>query len=146
MQPTVTRHCAIVSSLLCSVACARGDLEQGRPPHPVAGFHEESESDGTSFVALPDPDSGELLTEGSSAGDTDGTTASTDAGSSSGDTGSSGTGVPQHVGPCCEPMTLPLCLDGALRGCVCQHDASCCVDAWDATCVAEIESFGCGHC
>ncbi len=47
--------------------------------------------------------------------------------------------------PCCEPGS-PACADAAVSACVCATDPYCCEVAWDAQCVAEVESLGCGSC
>ena len=46
---------------------------------------------------------------------------------------------------CCTPSGLPGCDDPMVMLCVCTIDIFCCM-AWDATCVAEVTSFGCGSC
>lgn len=33
-----------------------------------------------------------------------------------------------------------------MQACVCEKDAFCCETQWDATCVGEVGSFGCGMC
>lgn len=46
---------------------------------------------------------------------------------------------------CCETGTAA-CSDAAVAACVCGVDPYCCEVAWDAQCVAEVESLGCGSC
>jgi hypothetical protein len=56
--------------------------------------------------------------------------------------------LPPDVGPCCEPSSVPGCLDPhpAIVDCVCGQVPSCCTNAWDAACVTAVDSLGCGHC
>ncbi len=49
-------------------------------------------------------------------------------------------------GDCCAANDTPGCADAVLSGCVCDHDPYCCQVEWDATCVGEVEEFGCGDC
>ncbi len=46
---------------------------------------------------------------------------------------------------CCETGLLG-CSDDAIAGCVCASDPYCCEVEWDAQCVEEVETFGCGAC
>jgi hypothetical protein len=46
---------------------------------------------------------------------------------------------------CCEAGTAG-CSDSAIASCVCAVDPFCCSTMWDAQCVAEVESLGCGSC
>ncbi len=46
---------------------------------------------------------------------------------------------------CCE-IGGPGCDDPVVEACVCAQDAYCCEIEWDAQCVAEVDSFGCGTC
>ena len=64
---------------------------------------------------------------------------------------SGGTGVlddggtdPNH--DCCAAHDGPNCENPILSACVCDADPSCCDDRWDAHCVAQVESLGCGVC
>ena len=52
-------------------------------------------------------------------------------------------GTPSHG--CCETGE-PGCDDPVVESCVCTLDAYCCNTEWDAQCVDEVESFGCGTC
>ncbi len=47
---------------------------------------------------------------------------------------------------CCAPDSAPGCSDVAVRSCVCDADPYCCTTAWDALCVDEVDSLGCGTC
>jgi len=46
---------------------------------------------------------------------------------------------------CCETGAAG-CADSAVSACVCAQDPYCCSTEWDAQCVAEVESLGCGSC
>ncbi len=46
---------------------------------------------------------------------------------------------------CCEAGG-PGCNDPVIEACVCAQDSFCCDTEWDAQCVDEVESFGCGTC
>jgi hypothetical protein len=46
---------------------------------------------------------------------------------------------------CCETGG-PGCSDSAVSACVCAQDPYCCSTEWDAQCVAEVDSLGCGTC
>jgi hypothetical protein len=46
---------------------------------------------------------------------------------------------------CCE-TGFAGCADAAVQACVCAVDSYCCAVAWDALCVAHVESLGCGSC
>ncbi len=50
------------------------------------------------------------------------------------------------LGDCCTPHETGGCSDTAINDCVCFYDSWCCDTIWDATCVGEVESFGCGDC
>lgn len=62
--------------------------------------------------------------------------------------GASAGGAGGGVGnPCCQVSAGRGCdLDPDVASCVCASDPFCCSGAWDATCVEEIEEFGCGVC
>jgi hypothetical protein len=49
------------------------------------------------------------------------------------------------VHSCCE-TGVQGCSDAAVEQCVCAVDPFCCATAWDAQCVALVESLGCGSC
>jgi hypothetical protein len=53
---------------------------------------------------------------------------------------------PPGPGDCCEAKAGPGCSEPAIEACVCAQDPYCCNTAWDALCVGEVESFGCGTC
>ena len=46
---------------------------------------------------------------------------------------------------CCETGAAG-CDDATVEACVCAQDSFCCSTEWDAQCVAEVDSFGCGDC
>lgn len=46
---------------------------------------------------------------------------------------------------CCEERPLPGCTDAAIQLCVCDQIPDCCLMAWTADCVAEVEAV-CGGC
>ena len=49
--------------------------------------------------------------------------------------------------PCCTEDIFPGCFDDFfIEACVCSIDDYCCSFEWDAQCVDEVESFGCGSC
>jgi predicted small lipoprotein YifL len=82
---------------------------------------------------------------------TTGTTGSPTGGSTTGGgqtTTGQGGGAPVTPGTsaCCEPVQTPGCSDATLQDCVCKQDSYCCESAWDATCVSEVNEFGCGKC
>lgn len=58
-------------------------------------------------------------------------------------TGCDCTGGGDH--DCCE-VGGPGCNDATVQACVCAQDSYCCETEWDAQCVAEVDSFGCGDC
>ena len=64
------------------------------------------------------------------------------------DDGAGGTddGGTAPAGTCCTAVNSPGCSDLFIEDCVCFEDAFCCDFAWDATCVAIIESAECGTC
>jgi hypothetical protein len=47
---------------------------------------------------------------------------------------------------CCAAHATPGCSDATVQACVCAADPYCCNTQWDATCVGEVESEGCGSC
>jgi hypothetical protein len=49
---------------------------------------------------------------------------------------------------CCEPSDAPGCNDAAVEACVCAADSFCCdpQESWDALCVSQVDSLGCGSC
>ncbi|HET6585299.1 MAG TPA: hypothetical protein VFG69_17695 [Nannocystaceae bacterium] len=51
-------------------------------------------------------------------------------------------------GACCMPTGGPGCGDPFVEECICGFagDVYCCVEDWDAQCVAEVIMFGCGEC
>lgn len=53
---------------------------------------------------------------------------------------------PPGDGDCCTAGDAPGCADATVQACVCGQDAYCCDTAWDAVCVDEVGSFGCGSC
>jgi hypothetical protein len=53
---------------------------------------------------------------------------------------------PAGTGDCCTDDGTPGCDDAAIQACVCMQDSYCCDTAWDALCVDEVGSFGCGTC
>lgn len=53
---------------------------------------------------------------------------------------------PAEGGDCCTAAAAPGCTDAAVEACVCMQDSYCCETAWDALCVDEVGSFGCGTC
>lgn len=64
----------------------------------------------------------------------------------SGDTGvldDDDDGGPQ---PCCVAHDGPECDNPILSACVCEADPACCEQAWDASCVSQVEALGCGQC
>jgi hypothetical protein len=56
------------------------------------------------------------------------------------------TGDEPGPGDCCEAKPGPGCSAPAIESCVCAQDAYCCSTAWDALCVQQVASFGCGTC
>lgn len=52
----------------------------------------------------------------------------------------------QNPGPCCEPSGTPACEDPAIADCVCAADPFCCEQFWDESCVAQVDTEGCGTC
>lgn len=55
------------------------------------------------------------------------------------------TGCCDETHTCCEVGPAG-CADDAVAACVCKTDAYCCETAWDAICIEEVDSFGCGSC
>ena len=55
-------------------------------------------------------------------------------------------GCPVEPLGCCEESTSPGCSDGDIEACVCGEDPFCCEAVWDATCVGEVTTLGCGTC
>lgn len=47
---------------------------------------------------------------------------------------------------CCAEHHDRGCSDEAVASCVCSTDPYCCTTAWDAQCVDEVETYGCGDC
>jgi hypothetical protein len=47
---------------------------------------------------------------------------------------------------CCTPASTAGCNDPVIEQCVCQKDGACCLSAWDAICVNEVNKYGCGFC
>lgn len=47
---------------------------------------------------------------------------------------------------CCAAHATPGCSDAGVEACVCAADAYCCSTQWDATCVEEVGTEGCGSC
>lgn len=60
--------------------------------------------------------------------------------------GGMGTGGMATSGKCCNAQMGPGCVQDEIEECVCRRDVYCCQTQWDATCVDEVESFGCGQC
>ena len=77
-------------------------------------------------------------------GDTDGGTGGTDGGTggTDGGTGDGATGGAE-TGDCCEAHAGTGCSVAAIEACVCGMDEFCCSSEWDATCVGEVDEFGC---
>jgi hypothetical protein len=63
------------------------------------------------------------------------------------DCGSCGA-LPPGGNDCCEVGDLPGCNDPVVESCVCAADPFCCdpQELWDALCVSQVDSFGCGTC
>jgi hypothetical protein len=49
-------------------------------------------------------------------------------------------------GACCEANGTPGCEEQSVHDCVCAQDSYCCDTQWDAQCVEEVDTFGCGQC
>jgi hypothetical protein len=49
-------------------------------------------------------------------------------------------------GTCCTIQPTPTCSNSSITSCVCAVDPYCCTTSWDQTCVAEVNSYGCGNC
>ena len=52
-------------------------------------------------------------------------------------------------GDCCEANDIPGCDTPSIEGCVCASQPDCCAAGgvgWDSSCVAAVESLGCGTC
>ena len=87
------------------------------------------------------PAFGEPVTgEGTSGGESSG-----DDGSSSDDRSSGDDGM-VDVGDCCTAGANKGCSNDTIEACVCAKDDFCCNSSWDATCVSEVGSLGCGMC
>jgi hypothetical protein len=56
------------------------------------------------------------------------------------------TGEPVPPGECCEIGEGPGCLDADITMCVCAIDPYCCEQAWDGTCIIDVDMLGCGVC
>ncbi|HSA20035.1 MAG TPA: PPC domain-containing protein, partial [Myxococcota bacterium] len=50
------------------------------------------------------------------------------------------------TGSCCVAHGTPGCEDPGISACVCAQDDYCCDTEWDASCVGEVDSLGCGTC
>jgi len=55
-------------------------------------------------------------------------------------------GGDKDVGTCCTVNQTPGCSNQTIEQCVCAQDGYCCNSSWDATCVSEVTSYGCGTC
>jgi hypothetical protein len=58
--------------------------------------------------------------------------------------GSGGSGG--AVNHCCTESAVPGCQPFEVSACVCATDSFCCTNNWDARCVREVDSLGCGVC
>jgi hypothetical protein len=47
---------------------------------------------------------------------------------------------------CCQVASAPGCDTPTVEQCVCAADSFCCNSSWDAVCVDEVDSLGCGNC
>ena len=56
------------------------------------------------------------------------------------------TGGPVDLTDCCAAGVGPSCTEPDVAQCVCEIDAFCCEQLWDAVCVLEVETLGCGVC
>ena len=55
--------------------------------------------------------------------------------------------APEPKADCCDENPGGVgCLDSAVEACVCAADDYCCNTEWDAQCVDEVDSLGCGSC
>lgn len=63
-----------------------------------------------------------------------------------GGTGGGDPPPPEEAGDCCTDNGTPGCDDAAVESCVCMQDDYCCNTEWDALCVTQVDSFGCGTC
>ncbi len=57
-----------------------------------------------------------------------------------------GCGSCSFTGDCCQANGTPGCDNAAITACVCGQDSFCCSAAWDAQCVGEVSTYGCGNC
>jgi hypothetical protein len=75
--------------------------------------------------------------------------ATDDGGSTGGDGGTTGGAADTggaDVGTCCTEAATSGCSDATIEACVCAMDDFCCSGSWDATCVENVDMFGCGMC
>jgi hypothetical protein len=56
--------------------------------------------------------------------------------------------LPPGGNDCCEVGDVAGCNDPAIESCVCEADSFCCdpQESWDALCVSQVDSLGCGTC
>jgi hypothetical protein len=127
---------ALIEQLGCG-HCTDAAGDDGPPPPPPG------ETDGGDDA--PPPPAGE-----ESGGDPPppgGETGDPPPGETGGDDAPPPEDPPAEGGDCCTDNGATAgCADGTVEACVCMQDAYCCDTAWDALCVSEVESFGCGTC
>jgi hypothetical protein len=94
-----------------------------------------SAESGTGDTTAADSGSGDTTAADSGSGDT----TAADSGSSDGTTGA-------ELGNCCDVDHGMGCDVAEVNDCVCDEDPACCESDWDAICVGEVNSLGCGTC
>lgn len=99
-----------------------------------------TEGGGTSSTT--DPTTEGSASQGTTGASTTGPTTGSTTAPTSGTTGTADA-------DCCLPHATPGCNDATIQACVCAQDDFCCGaerGTWDATCVNEVNQFGCGMC
>jgi len=135
---------ALIEQLGCGHCNAAGDDGGGDPPPPAGddGGGDPPPPTGDDGGGDPPPPAGD-------DGGGDPPPPADDGGGDPpppSDDGGSGEPPPAEGGDCCTGGEAPGCADATIQACVCMQDSYCCDTAWDALCVDEVASFGCGTC
>lgn len=131
---------ALIEQLGCG-HCAAGDDGGGDPPPPAG-------DDGGGDPPPPTDDGGDPPPPAGDGGGDPPPPAGDDGGDPPPPEETTGGGDPPPAegGDCCVAGDAPGCADATVQACVCGQDSYCCDTAWDAVCVDEVGSLGCGTC
>ncbi len=156
MKIDLERFLALTSLLAAPLVTASGcilttsdddDGSQGTDDGQSADDGNDPSGNPSSADDAPMTDDGGTTAAGTETGgdtttDDDGTAGTTGADTTAGMDSTGG----NPLGNCCEPHEDGSCEVMEVADCVCMEDPFCCDSMWDATCVGEVNDFGCGEC